>query len=60
MGLLIAETFINATVLEDNEIKNPYILIVDDQLFNINALIIMLNHGVKIDTDNLCNKALSG
>ena len=47
-------------MLEDNEIKNPYILIVDDQLFNINALIIMLNHGVKIDTDNLCNKALSG
>jgi len=33
---------------------------VDDQLFNINALLIMLTHGVKIDADNLCHKALSG
>ena len=46
--------------IEENKINKPYILIVDDQLFNIDALIIMLNHGVKIDTDILCHKALSG
>ena len=38
----------------------PKILIVDDQLFNINALIVILECGVKLDSRNLCDKASSG
>jgi len=45
--------------MKDNKIKKPRILIVDDQLFNINALKIILNHGINIDTETLCHKALS-
>jgi len=59
MERLTINTLYDINVVDD-KIKKPYILIVDDQLFNIDALIIMLNHGVKIDTDILCHKALSG
>jgi len=36
------------------------ILIVDDQVFNINALIIILEHTVKINCSDTCFKATSG
>ena len=35
------------------------ILIVDDQLFNVNALIIVLQYGVKL-SPSMCTKATSG
>ena len=35
------------------------ILIVDDQVFNINAMLIILSHSVKID-QSICFKATSG
>ena len=40
--------------------KKKKILIVDDQIFNINALFIILQHSVKIDTTALCDRAISG
>ena len=42
--------------------NNDYkkILIVDDQVFNINALIIILEHTVKINCKDVCQKATSG
>ena len=36
------------------------ILIVDDQIFNINALMIILQHSVKIDSEAICDTAISG
>jgi len=36
------------------------ILIVDDQAFNINALLIILEHNLKIDCSKVCSKANSG
>ena len=36
------------------------ILIVDDQIFNINALLIILEHSVKIDCQLICDKATNG
>jgi len=35
-------------------------MIVDDQIFNINALKTILEYAVKIDTTNLCEGATSG
>ena len=45
---------------KNNIPPNKKILIVDDQLFNINALIIVLEYKIKIDAQNLCDKATSG
>ena len=36
------------------------ILIVDDQIFNIDALMVILEHGVKIDVNKYCRSAFSG
>ena len=36
------------------------ILIVDDQIFNINALMIILEHSVKINVTNICHKSTNG
>jgi len=36
------------------------ILIVDDQIFNINALKIIIQHSLKIDMSKICVKATSG
>jgi hypothetical protein len=36
------------------------ILIVDDQSFNIEALLIILKYKVGLDSNQLCDKALSG
>ena len=35
-------------------------MIVDDQLFNINALMLIFEHCVKIDCKNICVSASSG
>ena len=35
-------------------------MIVDDELFNVDALIIILKYKFQIDVDNICIKALSG
>ena len=44
----------------ENENPNKKILIVDDQEFNIKALIIILGISCRIDTDKYCVKATSG
>ena len=36
------------------------ILIVDDQLFNIDALKVILKYRLKIDTDEICDVAFNG
>ena len=36
------------------------ILIVDDQSYNIDALLIILGLVLKLDVDNICDKAQSG
>ena len=36
------------------------ILIVDDQQFNIEALIIILKYGLGIDTDSVCDFCFNG
>ena len=44
----------------DNNIEKKRILIVDDQLFNINALTIMLRCFTNIDPENVCDTAMDG
>ena len=41
-------------------IKKSKILIVDDEQFNINALLIILQYQVNIDSYNMCDQAKSG
>ena len=36
------------------------ILIVDDQMFNLEALLIILGHNCKINVKEVCHKAISG
>ena len=36
------------------------ILIVDDQLYNVNAMMIILQYAIKIDIEKVCEKATSG
>jgi len=47
--------------MEDvDKIYEHKILIVDDQVFNINALFSILEYGLKINVSKLCDKASSG
>ena len=32
----------------------------DDQAYNINAMMIILQYGVKLDSEKVCEKAMSG
>ena len=45
---------------EKNDIFRQKILIVDDQSFNIEAMMIILHHVFDLDTKNLVSKAFSG
>ena len=46
--------------MQENSPPLRKILIVDDQSFNIEALLIMLKHIFKIDTDAICRRAYNG
>lgn len=47
-------------VNSDMMINQDKILIVDDQIFNIKALLIILEHSIGIDCNSVCYKATSG
>jgi PleD family two-component response regulator len=47
-------------IIKNKRREQKRILIVDDQIFNINALLIILEHSVKIDCQSICDKATNG
>jgi CheY-like chemotaxis protein len=49
-------------VKNDNPLEecNYKILLVDDQSFNIDALVVILKYSVGVDSKKYCDRALSG
>lgn len=45
---------------QDLKLQQKKILVVDDQVFNIDALLIILGMVLKVDVDTVCEKASSG
>jgi hypothetical protein len=45
---------------QELELHQKKILIVDDQIFNVDALLIILGMVLKVDVDTVCEKASSG
>ena len=56
------EDTVRELITKDKELKlhQKKILIVDDQIFNVEALLIILGMVLKIDVDTVCEKACSG
>ena len=51
----------NHQELNENEsLLDKKILIVDDQSFNIDAALIIMNTSLRLDTDKLCALAING